>query len=210
MKKVDRSPWAAVGLAILAGAVALSCGGPASLTAPSPADSAAAAVQPATTVNGAGTSGKGPAYGAPVVPPTTDSETVIDVSPAILAEALDREYYAATLYERVLIDFGQIGPFDQVVVAEGKHIDAVAALFTKRAYQVPPNPYTIAGMPSFNDRLDACKFAVTTEEGVYATYAGLLAVKRLPTDVFNVFGNMMEATGDHHIPAFLNCSEMAD
>ena len=202
---ISRCPWALTALSVALTVAA--CG-----TAAPPGAPSSDGPLPVAEGSWSGASGHGPGVGAPSPspasspqPPPPDDDRAADVSPDVLAAALDREYYAGVLYDRVLTDLGPVSPFDTVSESEDQHQATVAALFSKRGWTVPPNPYAIGQMPAFASVAAACRHAAGNEEEVAATYQALLAAA-LPKDVRTVFGNMLAATVDHHLAAFERCA----
>jgi len=56
-----------------------------------------------------------------------------------LEEALDDEYRAWCTYDQVIADFGEIRPFSNIREAEGRHIEALLALFARYGLAAPRN-----------------------------------------------------------------------
>jgi hypothetical protein len=195
-------------VAVVAGlALALiACGGPGVVTTPAGPDPAVSGTDAPATLSEQEQARNGPTSGAPSVPAVGTGDLTLEVLAESLTEAILAEYFAQTTYERVLADFGPVAPFSNVAPAEATHVDAVAALFAKRGLTVPPNPYLVDQQSRFADLVDACKAAVSIEEGIYGTYTDLAAIKGLPDDVAKVFAQMMEVTLDHHLPAFQQCA----
>jgi hypothetical protein len=52
-----------------------------------------------------------------------------------LTEALQDEYKSRATYRKVIEKFGPVRPFINIVEAEGRHVDALLALFEH--YQIP-------------------------------------------------------------------------
>jgi hypothetical protein len=121
-----------------------------------------------------------------------------------LGLAIQDEYRVERTYARVLTEHGDIGPFDHVVLAEQKHINALTGLYTTRGLNAPSDPWQPEDIPSFATLRLACEAGVALEEANVALYDGLLTGE-LPADVHTVFLNLQAASRDHHLPAFALC-----
>jgi hypothetical protein len=121
-----------------------------------------------------------------------------------LGLAIQDEYRVERTYARVLTEHGDIGPFDHVVLAEQKHINALTGLYTTRGLNAPSDPWQPEDIPSFATLRLACEAGVALEEANVALYDGLLTGE-LPADVRTVFLNLQAASRDHHLPAFQLC-----
>src|SRR5690606_5767842 len=83
----------------------------------------------------------------------------------VLDEALDDEYHAWSTYDQVIADSGEIRPFVNIRAAEGRHIDALLALFERYGVPAPSN-----GWPGRVDRYPSVHAAC--EAGVAGCDAG--------------------------------------
>jgi hypothetical protein len=171
----------------LAAAIALlvggsGCGGSAGVTTSSPPSVTAAA-------DGAGAGAA--ALSADVV--------------AALDRTIQDEYQAEAIYLGVLIDFGDVRPFANVVYAEQRHSESIARLFENHGLAVPRNVWSVDNVPRFGSLVEACASAVAAEQDNVTLYDTYLALD-LPRDVANVFGNNRAASLERHLPAFQACS----
>lgn len=122
-----------------------------------------------------------------------------------LEEALDDEYRAWSTYGQVIADFGDIRPFSNIREAEGRHIQALLALFARYGVVVPPNPWA-GKVTRYASVREACEAGVAAEIENGALYERLLAATQRP-DVLAVFRNLQEASQQRHLPAFQRCVE---
>jgi len=121
-----------------------------------------------------------------------------------LEEALDDEYRAWSTYGQVIADFGDIRPFSNIREAEGRHIQALLALFARYGVVVPPNPWA-GKVTRYASVREACEAGVAAEIENGALYERLLAATQRP-DVLAVFRNLQEASQQRHLPAFRRCA----
>jgi protein tyrosine phosphatase (PTP) superfamily phosphohydrolase (DUF442 family)/rubrerythrin len=129
--------------------------------------------------------------------------------------ALADEYRAEAFYRAVIAQLGQVRPFSQVVMAEGRHAAMLASVLERRGLAVPPAaPAPAAPAPAadlqldaadFADRRQACKAAVQAEIDNVAIYDQVLQLE-LPDDVRQVFEHNRMASQEHHLPAFERCA----
>ncbi len=121
--------------------------------------------------------------------------------------ALYDEYAAQAFYTRVIEAFGQHPPFDSVVLAEARHIEALGALCERYGVPRPINPYpaeaTVA--PTWRANLER---AVAGEVANVQLYQYLLAFT-VAIDVRQTFQSLQSASRDKHLPAFRKALESA-
>jgi hypothetical protein len=135
--------------------------------------------------------------------------TVDDPLYAVLYQALQDELQAETSYALALGELGaDVKPFSRIVLAEGRHVDAVSHLFTKRG--IDPVPEYDPGAyppPDFTDLdlAEACAIGLQAEFDNVAMYDALLAGGDLPADVASVFSTLRAASLLNHAPAFDRC-----
>jgi hypothetical protein len=121
-----------------------------------------------------------------------------------LEEALDDEYRAWSTYGQVIADFGDIRPFNNIREAEGRHIQALLALFARYGVVVPPNPWA-GKVARYASVREACEAGVAAEIENGALYERILAATQRP-DLLAVFRNLQEASQQRHLPAFRRCA----
>jgi hypothetical protein len=115
-----------------------------------------------------------------------------------LEQALDDEFQSWTTYDQVIADFGEIRPFTNIRDAEGRHIDALLALFARYGLAAPTNSWSgrVARYASVHE---AC-------EANAALYDRLLAATQ-QSDILAVFRRLQEASQQRHLAAFRRCAE---
>ena len=123
-----------------------------------------------------------------------------------MGTSITDEYHAQATYGMVLLDVGDITPFSNIVLAEGRHVEAVAGLFLKRDFPVPEDPWNEDNIDRYTTRLEACEGGVAAELENIAMYDELLALD-LPLDVVSVFTTLQAASLEQHLPAFQTCVE---
>ena len=135
-----------------------------------------------------------------VAPQFQDQEVV-----AAMEAAIQDEYKAELVYQKVIDDFGAIRPFVNIIGAEVRHSESLARLFTARGLPVPESQWKDAEIPGFPSVSVACQAGVTAEienAEIYDRYFGL----DLPADVRMVFENNRRASIENHLRAFQRCS----
>lgn len=118
----------------------------------------------------------------------------------MLTYALLDEYLAKATYERILETYGDIKPFNRIVLAEQTHIDLLLPLFETYGIDIPENnalseviiPESIA---------NALATGVEAEKANIALYETFLSQSNLPDDVRAVFESL-KAASQHHLSAF--------
>lgn len=150
-------------------------------------------------LNANGNNGSNTANGTGVVTQGTTAE-ILDA----MALAIQDEYHAENVYQRVLTDFGQVFPFSRIVNAEQRHSAAIAGLYRNRSLEVPTSEWNLGNVPRFESIREACAAAAQAEIDNIALYDRYLEWE-LPTDVRNVFTNNRAASLHNHLPAFEAC-----
>ena len=118
-----------------------------------------------------------------------------------LTEALQDEYKSRAAYLKVIEKFGPVRPFVNIVEAEGRHVDALIALFDK--YQIPVPEDSWFEQITVPDTLEqACLNAVADEKANMAMYDRLIAASP-ESDIRRVLENLQSASRDRHLPAFV-------
>lgn len=124
---------------------------------------------------------------------------------AAMNTAIQDEYRAEAVYLGVIGDFGDIGPFYQIIFAEQRHSEAIASLFVKRGLDVPASDQIAEGVPRFGSVSAACAFGVEAEIANVGMYDNLLENADLQEDTRRVFENIQRASLENHLPAFEAC-----
>jgi hypothetical protein len=124
---------------------------------------------------------------------------------AAMEEAIQDEYKAELIYEKVLTDFGPVRPFVNIINAEVRHSESLAQLFQTRGLVVPASKWSPEEIPGFSSLSEACRAGVLAEienAEIYGKYFDL----ELPADVRRVFENNHRASLENHLRAFQRCS----
>ena len=124
---------------------------------------------------------------------------------AAMVAAIQDEYRAELIYERVIGDFGPVRPFSNIINAEVRHSESLASLFVARGLPVPESQWSADQIPGFSTLTEACSAGVTAEienAEIYDKYMDL----GLPADVRIVFENNRRASIENHLRAFQRCS----
>jgi hypothetical protein len=137
----------------------------------------------------------------------TDPAVILDDQEVFLAmeAAIQDEYRAELIYEKVLGDYGPVRPFVNIVNAEVRHSEALARLYEARGLPVPQSRWSPDEIPGFPSISEACRAGVDAEienAEIYEHYMDL----PLPDDVRFVFENNQRASLENHLPAFQRCS----
>jgi hypothetical protein len=122
-----------------------------------------------------------------------------------MERALQDEYHAEAIYERVLADFGDALPFYNVVRAEVRHSTAIARLYQNRGMAFPSSQWNTGNVPRFGTIPAACAGAVDAETENIEMYDRFLEMS-LPNDVALVFANNRRASLESHLPSFRACA----
>ena len=123
-----------------------------------------------------------------------------------LHEALDDEYRAWSTYDQVIADFGEVPPFANIREAEGRHIDAICALFDRYRLPVPANPWP-GNVKRYDDLQQARAAGVAAEIANGEIYDRLLSKTQRP-DILTVLRNLREASQQRHLAAFRRCAQI--
>jgi hypothetical protein len=122
---------------------------------------------------------------------------------AALQEAILEEYGALNLYQSAISQVGNVYPFNQIVVSEQQHINALVRQATKYGVTVPANP-GLENEPAFTILAQACQAGVDAEIADAALYDTLKPVTT-HTDLLQVYNNLQSASLNSHLPAFQIC-----
>jgi rubrerythrin len=130
---------------------------------------------------------------------------VDEATKSALDEALDDEYKARATYRAVLDRFGEVRPFSNIVEAEGRHIEALLAVYRRHDVEPPEDGW--AGNVDAPESVEAaCRQGVEAELANDAMYARLLDVVRDP-DIRETMTRLRDASRERHLPAFQRCVE---
>lgn len=131
--------------------------------------------------------------------------------PTVLRSALLDEQAAEAYYEAVMLKYGPVRPFANVVRSERMHADLVIQLMRRHGVSVPKNPH--AQRPKETDAAFIARwqvpptFALAAERAVDLELAQVpfyesLMHPTLPADVRQVFTKLLEDSRDRHAVAF--------
>lgn len=137
-------------------------------------------------------------YGYAVTPLTSEESTA-------LQNAILEEYGALNLYQAVIDQYGDVYPFDQIVLAEQQHVNALLRQATKYGVAVPENP-GLTAETSFATLQGACQAGVDAEIADAALYDDLLPIVSAHSDLVQVFTALQSASLNYHLPAFELCN----
>jgi hypothetical protein len=122
-----------------------------------------------------------------------------------LLDAIQDEYKARALYQKVIDKFGEVRPFSNIIRAEERHIRELLPLFAKYNVDVPPDEWPDK-VPEFATLREACEAGVKAEIDNAKLYDEFFGFVR-EQDVLMVFKNLRDASQLRHLPAFQRCAE---
>jgi len=147
---------------------------------------------------GGGGSGCGGGCGGGGGQPTTPlSEYEIQA----LNTAIDEEYFAKAVYEKVMATFGPISPFDWITKDEQMHINWVAKLLVKYGHPVPADRWSGKIDLEFISKQQACQIGAQAEFGNAAIYDKMVS-RITHGDIISTFGKLRDVSRYRHLPAF--------
>lgn len=118
----------------------------------------------------------------------------------MLTAALLDEYLAQATYQEIILAYGEVKPFTNIVVAEQQHINLLLPLFETYGITVPENE--AASQVVLPDSIaSALATGVEAEKANIAMYEAFLAQDNLNDDVRSVF-ELLKTASEHHLAAF--------
>jgi len=130
------------------------------------------------------------------------SETPLsDYEKQALNKAIDEEYYAKAVYEKVMDTFGPISPFTWITRDEQMHVNWVAKLLVKYGLPVPPDGWSGNIALEFTSKQQACLVGAEAESynaGVYDEMIPQIS----HTDIVSTFIKLRDVSRYRHLPAF--------
>lgn len=143
---------------------------------------------------------------APVAPVTPAAEpgTLDEGEVEALIEAINDEYKALSVYQKVVDKFGAVRPFTNIIKAEEQHIAALETLFVRYGIEIPENDW-YDQVPEFDSVAEACRAGVQAEIDNAALYDELFAAVDEP-DIIQVFTRLRDASQNNHLPTFQRCA----
>lgn len=121
-----------------------------------------------------------------------------------LVRAIEEEFGAQALYQSVLDKFGNVSPFNDIVLSEAKHASALINQARKYGIPVPQFPSS-EGLSAFETVDEACQAGVDAEIADAELYDELMSFTT-NSALLRVYTNLQKATLDSHLPAFEDCS----
>ena len=152
--------------------------------------------QNTTTTTGRGYRGtaNGSQMAGTSLTPLTDAEA------SALQRAIVEEYTAQALYQSVLDQFGNVAPFNTIVVSEGQHIAALTRLANLYGVSLPASvdPASLPTFSTLEEAYDAGVQAEITDAALYDTLKPVVT----HANILQVFNNLQSASLNSHLPAF--------
>ncbi len=121
-----------------------------------------------------------------------------------LVRAIEEEFGAQALYQSVLDKFGNVSPFNDIVLSEARHASALINQAQKHGIPVPEFPSS-EGLPTFETVDEACQAGVDAEIADAELYDELMSFTTNSV-LIRVYTNLQKASLDSHLPAFEDCS----
>jgi hypothetical protein len=123
-----------------------------------------------------------------------------------LIEAINDEYKALTVYQKVTSKLGMVRPFSMIMGAEEQHIASLKSLFAKYGVEVPVNNWD-KKVTVPNTLKESCQLGIQAEVANASLYKDkLLPLVKNYEDITYVFSNLMNASELKHLPAFEKCN----
>ena len=182
-----------------------------SITSSVPAYAASAGVLANPNNPGNGTPGRGGVgYGGGMNPGQGAGGGGLALGPLSAAEidglsrAIQEEYRAQALYQSVLGTFGDVYPFNYIVMLEGQHASRLVRLAQKYGITLP-DASQVGEFPEFSTLAAACQAGVEAEIADAALYDEIMA-STTHADLLRVYANLKAASSNNHLPAFQACN----
>jgi hypothetical protein len=121
-----------------------------------------------------------------------------------LIEALQDEYKARALYQKVMDKFGELRPFSNIIKAEEQHIAELKPLFEKYGVDIPEDEW-YEKVPEFAAVQEACEAGVKAEIENAGMYDGFFSFVK-EQDIIDTFTLLRNASQEKHLPAFQRCA----
>lgn len=121
-----------------------------------------------------------------------------------LIAAINDEYRAKALYQKVIEQFGDVRPFSNIIQAEQHHIEELLPLFKKYGIDVPQER-ELENAPTFSTLQAACEVGVTAEIENAKLYDGFFTFVK-EQDILEVFTALRDTSQNKHLPTFERCA----
>jgi len=131
----------------------------------------------------------------------TSTTPLSDYEKQALNIAIDEEYKAKAVYQKVIDTFGQISPFPWIKRDEQMHINWIANLLTKYGLPVPIDSWTGNVPLEFYSKQQACEIGAQAEFDNAAVYDQMIP-QISHTDIISTFGKLRDVSRYKHLPTF--------
>ncbi len=122
---------------------------------------------------------------------------------ALLDEAYQDELKAYIRYEGIIEQFGEVGPFGNLLDSERRHLDHLADLYIARG-MTPAAVYEPAAV-MYLSVLSACQVSLEAEKDNVVLLDKLIHETTEP-DIIDTLQWIKRASAERHIPALERCS----
>jgi hypothetical protein len=122
-----------------------------------------------------------------------------------LIDAINDEYKARAVYQKVMDKFGKVQPFSNIIKAEETHIAELKVLFTKYGIPVPKDEW-YSKVPAYASLQEACAAGVQAEIDNAKMYDEFFKFVK-EKDITDTFKRLRDASRDKHLPAFKKCAD---
>jgi len=148
--------------------------------------------------------GKGQGAGGGNSGGQSSREPLSDAEIEGLVRAIEEEFGAQALYQSVLDKFGNVSPFNGIVLSEARHASVLINQAQKYGIPVPEFPSS-EGLLAFETVDEACQAGVDAEIADAELYDELMSFTT-NSALIRVYTNLQKASLDSHLPAFEDCS----
>jgi hypothetical protein len=131
-------------------------------------------------------------------------EPLSDAENEGLVRAIEEAFGAQALYQSVLDKFGNVTPFNDIVLSEAKHASALINQAQKYGIPVPEFPSS-EGLSAIETVTEACQAGVDAEIADAELYDELMSFTT-NSALIRVYTNLKKASLDSHLPSFEDCS----
>lgn len=124
-----------------------------------------------------------------------------DYEKQALNTAINEEYKAKAIYQKVIDTFGPISPFYWIIRDEQKHIKWLANLHAKYVLPVPSDSWSGKITQEFTSKQQACGVGAQAEFDNAAVYDQMIP-QISHTDIISTFTMLRDVSRNRHLPAF--------
>jgi len=133
-----------------------------------------------------------------------DFQSPVPLLHQALQMSLYDEYRAQASYQRILETFGDVAPFNHIVHAETRHVQALEPLFYRYQVPMPVNDWYPLVVPALTLK-ENCELGVAGEIQNAQMYTHLMNYMSAYPDLVQVFSQLHHASSHHHLPTFRRC-----